>query len=121
MVISWMYTRVYYYGRIIYSTYTEPEVYVPQFKLDPVNGFWFPHFVKYIILILMLGLYILIIFWTLMICKVVYRLVSNTGITDVRSDDEDESDEVEPTPVKNDSNLLAPPPIKRKRYVQHHL
>ncbi|KAK4512123.1 uncharacterized protein ATC70_013366 [Mucor velutinosus] len=117
MVISWMYTRVYYYGRIIYSTYTEPDVYVPQFKLDPVHGFWFPHFVKYIILILMLGLYILIIFWTLMICKVVYRLVSNTGITDVRSDDEDESDETDPAnPVqKASNNLLAPPPIKRKR------
>ncbi|KAI8971492.1 TLC domain-containing protein [Mycotypha africana] len=90
MVISWLYTRVYLYGRIIWSTYTETELYIPEFKLDPVNGYWFPHFVKYIIVALMMGLYILIVFWTLMIFKVVYKLVTNTGITDVRSDDEDD-------------------------------
>ena len=115
MVVSWMYTRVYYYGRIIYSTYSETELYVPQFKLDPINGFWFPHFVKYIILALMFGLYALIIFWTLMICKVVYRLISNTRITDVRSDDEDELDEIVPTPVNINDNRLAQPKLKRKR------
>lgn len=109
------YTCVYYYGRIVYSTYSEPEFYIPQFKLNPVNGFWFSHFVKYIILALMLGLYVLIIFWTLMICKVIYRLVSNTGITDIRSDDEDESDEIEPTPVNTNDNHLLLPKFKGKR------
>ncbi|KAI8637694.1 TLC domain-containing protein [Parasitella parasitica] len=115
MVISWTYTRIYNYGRIIFSTYSEPELYVPQFKLDPVNGFWFPHFVKYIILILMLGLYVLIIFWTFMICKVVYRLVSNTGITDVRSDDEDETDETGPTTLKANDSLHVPSPTRFRR------
>ncbi|KAI8885617.1 longevity assurance proteins LAG1/LAC1 [Backusella circina FSU 941] len=97
MVSSWLYTRVYYYGKIIWSTYTEPELYVPKFALDPFNGNWFPHFVKYIILGLMLGLYILIMFWTLMIFKVVFKLVTKTGITDVRSDDEDSNDSNEVT------------------------
>lgn len=50
-----------------------------------------------------------------MICKVVYRLISNTRITDVRSDDEDELDEIVPTPVNINDNRLAQPKLKRKR------
>lgn len=115
MVISWIYTRVYYYARIIWSTYTEPELYVPEFKLDPLNGYWFPHFVKYIILGLMIGLYVLIIFWTLMIFKVVYKLFANTGITDVRSDDEGEEDEALDTITEEKKPLLAVPVVKKKR------
>jgi acyl-CoA-dependent ceramide synthase len=112
MVCSWLYTRVYYYGKIIWSTYTEPELYVPKFALDPLNGNWFPHFVKYIILGLMLGLYILIVFWTLMIFKVVFKLVTKTGITDVRSDDEDSNDSNEG--IVNEKTKVT---TKRKRYV----
>lgn len=89
MVISWIYTRVYYYGRIIWSVFTEPELYIPNFKLDPLNGLWFPHFVKYVIMALMLGLYALIIFWTFMIFKVLTKLSSNKEIEDIRSDDEE--------------------------------
>lgn len=85
-----MYTRVYLYGGIIWSTWTEPDLYVPEFKLAPLEGCWFPYFVKYIILGLMFGLYILILFWTAMIFKVLYKLITNTGAKDVRSDDEDD-------------------------------
>lgn len=67
----------------------------------------------------MLGLYVLIIFWTLMICKVVYRLVSNPGITDIHSDDEDESDEIEPTPVNTNDNHLLLPKFKGKRQAKN--
>ncbi|KAI8365958.1 TLC domain-containing protein [Radiomyces spectabilis] len=93
MLISWMYTRVYLYGRIIWSTYTEPELYVPEFKLAPLSGHFFPWFVKYIILGLMLGLYFLILFWTAMIFKVLYKMVTDTA-KDVRSDDEDEDQHI---------------------------
>ncbi|KAI7901593.1 TLC domain-containing protein [Cokeromyces recurvatus] len=119
MVFSWMYTRVYYYGCIIWSTFTEPELYVPEFKLDPLNGNWFPHFTKYIILGLMLGLYTLIIFWTLMIFKVVIKLFTTTGITDVRSDDEIteiEEDSNSPSATTTLNGYLAPPDaIKGKK------
>lgn len=94
MTVSWLYTRVYLYGRIIWSTYAEPELYVPQFKLDPLNGYWFPHFVKYIILGLMIGLYCLVIFWTLMIFRVIYRILTTPDAKDERSDDEDEDEDV---------------------------
>lgn len=90
-----MYTRVYLYGGVIWSTFTEPDLYVPEFKLDPLNGNWFPYFVKYIILGLMLGLYILVLFWTVMIFKVLYRVITSTAASDVRSDDEEE-EPVEP-------------------------
>lgn len=89
MMVSWLYTRVYLYGCIIWSTYAEPELYVPHFKLDPINGYWFPHFVKYIILGLMIGLYLLILFWTVMIFKVLYKAITADG-RDIRSDDEEE-------------------------------
>lgn len=95
MLVSWMYTRVYLYGGVIWSTFTEPDLYVPEFKLDPLNGNWFPYFVKYIILGLMLGLYILVLFWTVMIFKVLYRVITSTAASDVRSDDEEE-EPVEP-------------------------
>lgn len=94
-----MYTRVYLYGGVIWSTFTEPDLYVPEFKLDPLNGNWFPYFVKYIILGLMLGLYILVLFWTVMIFKVLYRVVTSTAASDVRSDDEEEEEPVEPVAV----------------------
>jgi acyl-CoA-dependent ceramide synthase len=94
MLVSWIYTRVYLYGRIIWSTLTEPELYVPKFVLDPLDGQWFPHFVKYIIAGLMIGLYFLILFWTLMIFKVLQRIVTQPEARDVRSDDEEEEEQV---------------------------
>ncbi|OAD06907.1 hypothetical protein MUCCIDRAFT_155430, partial [Mucor lusitanicus CBS 277.49] len=87
MVVSWLYTRVYLFGCIILSTLTEPDLYVPQFVLHPPSGNWFPYFVKYIIAGLMIGLYFLILFWTLMIFKVIYRILTEPEAKDVRSDD----------------------------------
>ncbi|KAI8086862.1 TLC domain-containing protein [Gilbertella persicaria] len=102
MACSWMYARVYLYGRIIISTITEPELYVPVFKLDPLNGHWFPHFVKYIIAGLMIGLYFLILFWTLMIFKVIYKIATSTEAKDVRSDDEEETEDVSIEKIEGD-------------------
>ncbi|KAF7727429.1 hypothetical protein EC973_007498 [Apophysomyces ossiformis] len=95
MAVTWLYTRVYLYGCIIWSTYTEPDLYVPVFKLAPLEGHWFPHFVKYIILGLMIGLYLLVLFWTAMIFKVFYKMAFRAEAKDVRSDDEDEDDIVD--------------------------
>lgn len=65
---------------------------MPQFKLDPLSGNWFPHFVKYIIAGLMIGLYFLILFWTAMIFKVLYKMATEPEAKDVRSDDEEETE-----------------------------
>lgn len=103
MFVSWMYTRVYLYGKIIVSTLTEPELYVPEFVLDPLNGQWFPHFVKYIIAGLMIGLYGLIIFWTVMIFKVLIKIAFSTEVAkDERSDDEDDAAEVSIEKIEGD-------------------
>ncbi|KAG2211291.1 TLC domain-containing protein [Mucor mucedo] len=102
MFISWMYTRVYIYGKIILSTLTEPELYVPEFVLDPLNGQWFPHFVKYIIAGLMIGLYLLILFWTLMIIKVFVKMAISSEASDVRSDDEDEAEAISIEKIEGD-------------------
>ncbi|GAB5591575.1 sphingosine N-acyltransferase lag1 [Umbelopsis nana] len=92
MLCTWVYTRVYLYGRIICSTATEPDLYV-NFKLDPWNGSWFPYFVKYIILGLEIGLYALILFWTVMIFKVLFKVLVGNAANDDRSDDEDGEEE----------------------------
>jgi acyl-CoA-dependent ceramide synthase len=78
----------------MWSTMTEPELYVPEFVLDPLNGQWFPHFVKYIIAGLMIGLYILILFWTLMFFKVLFKMAILKEAKDVRSDDEEEIENI---------------------------
>ncbi|KAG2219239.1 hypothetical protein INT45_009847 [Circinella minor] len=101
MLMVWMYTRVYLYGGVIWSTFTEPDFYVPVFKLDPFEGHWFPYFVKYIILGLMIGLYLLVLFWTAMIFKVLIRILTDPDASDVRSDNEDDE------PVENEK-LSAP-------------
>ncbi|KAI8890974.1 longevity assurance proteins LAG1/LAC1 [Backusella circina FSU 941] len=101
-LVSWLYTRIYIYGGIILSTLTEPELYVPEFKLDPVSGNWFPHFVKYIIAGLMIGLYILILFWTVMFFKVLYKILFTDDVKDIRSDDEEETEEVSIEKIEGD-------------------
>jgi acyl-CoA-dependent ceramide synthase len=92
MLCAWVYTRVYLYGRIIWSTAVEPDLYV-NFKLDPWAGSWFPYFVKYIILALEIGLYALILFWTVMIFKVLFKVLVGSAASDDRSDDEDAEEE----------------------------
>ncbi|KAI8336885.1 TLC domain-containing protein [Blakeslea trispora] len=108
MVCSWMYSRVYIYGCIIVSTLTEPDLYVPVFKLDPLDGHWFPYFVKYIIAGLMIGLYLLILFWTVMIFKVIYKICTDTEPKDVRSDDEDETEDVSIEKIEGDHSTPKP-------------
>ncbi|CAO3626770.1 unnamed protein product [Cunninghamella blakesleeana] len=115
MLISWMYTRVYLYGGIILSVWTEPELYV-DFRLDPLAGAWFPHFVVYIIFGLMFGLYCLILFWTAMIFKVLYKIVFTAEAKDVRSDDEDEV-EVETITKKSGMKQYDNQPTRRSTKV----
>jgi acyl-CoA-dependent ceramide synthase len=67
---------------------------VPEFKLDPASGNWFPHFVIYIIAGLMIGLYILILFWTVMFFKVLYKILFTEDVKDIRSDDEDDAEDI---------------------------
>ncbi|KAI8065615.1 TLC domain-containing protein [Gongronella butleri] len=94
MMVSWIYTRVYLYGKIMLSTWFEPDDHV-DYHLDFANGWYFDWFVVYIIFGLMLGLYLLILFWTAMIFKVLYKIAFTEDAKDVRSDDEDEEIENE--------------------------
>jgi acyl-CoA-dependent ceramide synthase len=116
MLCAWVYTRVYLYACIIWSTATEPDLYV-NFKLDPWNGSWFPYFVKYIILGLEIGLYLLILFWTAMIFKVLIKVLVGTAAKDERSDDEDgpeETDRQSTATTTSTVNTNNTSPTKRK-------
>ncbi|KAG2182365.1 hypothetical protein INT43_007295 [Umbelopsis isabellina] len=118
MLISWCYTRVYLYGCIIWSTATEPDLYV-NFKLDPRNGSWFPYFAKYIILALEIGLFFLILFWTVMMFKVLAKVLLGSAAADERSEDEAEDEGLESeqgvvgttSAIAHNSNMT---PTKRK-------
>ncbi|KAI9023559.1 TLC domain-containing protein [Phycomyces nitens] len=97
MLISWMYTRVYIYGYIVLSTLIEPDLYVKEFKLDPLQGHFYPYILKYLMFLTMAFLYALILFWTAMIFKVLYKMAFLKEVRDVRSDDEGEDEEVDTT------------------------
>ncbi|KAI7862998.1 TLC domain-containing protein [Spinellus fusiger] len=93
MLISWLYTRVYLYGYIVLSTIIEPDRYVEVFKFAPMEGHWYPYIMKYLMFGTMLFLYGLILFWTAMIFKVLYKMAFSSEVRDVRSDDENEKEE----------------------------
>ncbi|RUS25687.1 TLC domain-containing protein [Jimgerdemannia flammicorona] len=88
LIAAWTYTRVYLYGCIIWSTWSEPDLYV-EFVFDPMNGQFFPYFAKYIIIGLEVSLFFLILFWTALMYRVLFRVLMGTSASDSRSDDEE--------------------------------
>jgi len=98
MVVTWLYCRCYLYGGMIWSAAVEPDLYI-DFKLDPKTGWFFPYFAKYIILGLMLGLYSLILFWTVLILGIAWR--SLTGANELKDDRSDTEEEQESNQTNN--------------------
>ncbi|KAJ1658916.1 Sphingosine N-acyltransferase lag1 [Dispira simplex] len=87
-VVVWFVTRHVLCFWIAYSAMTEPELY-REFKWDPANGVFYTETVRYIFLGLFALLQLVLIFWSYLIVKVVYRVVSGNSAHDNRSDSED--------------------------------
>jgi len=92
-MITWVYTRHYLYGWIIYSTWAEPCL--PENNKciwDPLNGYWLTWWSRYIILFGLVLLQILMIYWFVLISRIALRVVTGKNAEDTRSDTEDDDD-----------------------------
>ncbi|KAF9132362.1 sphingosine N-acyltransferase lag1 [Mortierella sp. 14UC] len=90
-VATWIYTRHIWFGQIIWSTYKE----APQFATmmwDPSKGLYFTPAVLKGFQVLLCGLYAVLLFWLVMIFKVVFKVLKGENSEDVRSEDEDEAE-----------------------------
>ncbi|CAB4383878.1 unnamed protein product [Rhizophagus irregularis] len=94
-MITWIYTRHYLYGLIIWTTYAEsclPEN--NKCIWDPLNGYWLTWWSKYIILFGLVLLQILMVYWFSLILRVAWRVVTGKNAEDTRSDIEDDDDNI---------------------------
>ena len=71
-LISWIITRHYFYGLIIYSALTEPQQFI-ELKWAPHEGHYLSKEVQQFFLALLLALQAVIVFWFILICQVAFR------------------------------------------------
>ncbi|CAG8556677.1 3242_t:CDS:2 [Diversispora eburnea] len=86
-IISWLITRHYFYGHIIYSAWTEPQKYL-EFKWSPEEDYYLTKNVQIFFLILFISLQILIIFWFYLICNILNKVIRGDNAHDNRSESE---------------------------------
>ncbi|KAF9580882.1 sphingosine N-acyltransferase lag1 [Lunasporangiospora selenospora] len=91
-VITWILSRHYYYGIIVWSCFVEAPKYV-DLSWDPSRGMFLSANVLRGFQILLLSLYGLLLFWLAMIARVVVKVVKGENSEDVRSEDEEEAEE----------------------------
>ncbi|CAG8450382.1 2617_t:CDS:2 [Scutellospora calospora] len=85
-MVSWLVTRHYIYGHIIYSTWTEPLLYI-EYKWVPEEDYYFTKNVQRFFLFLFCILQAIIIFWFCLISNVAYKVIKGDGAHDSRSSD----------------------------------
>lgn len=88
-VITWIMSRHYYYGLIIWSVFTEAPVYA-KMVWDPATGMYFTPRVLQGFLVLLCSLYAVLLFWLAMIGRVALKVLKGENSEDVRSEDEEE-------------------------------
>jgi hypothetical protein len=94
-VLAWIYTRFYLYAQICYAIYAEAEKYIKPIW-DPVRGVFLTRNARIYFLTLFAGLQVLIIYWFVLICRVLWRVISGANAHDNRSSgSEEEEDEKE--------------------------
>ncbi|KAI8053475.1 TLC domain-containing protein, partial [Syncephalis plumigaleata] len=94
-VLAWIYTRFYLYAQVCYAIYAEAEKYIEPIW-DPVRGVFLTRNARVYFLALFAALQMLIIYWFILICRVLWRVVSGANAHDNRSSgSEEEEDEKE--------------------------
>ena len=91
LMISWVVTRHFFYGYIVYSLWFESRQYI-ELKWVPEEEYYFSANVKGIYLSLLISLQLLIYFWFYLICRVAYRVIKGDSAHDNRSDSEEGSE-----------------------------
>jgi len=93
-VITWVLSRHYYYGIIVWSTFVEAPKYANS-EWNPAKGLYFTPRVQTGFLVLLCALYTLLLFWLAMIARVVMKVLKGGNSEDVRSEAEEEEEEKE--------------------------
>ncbi|KAG0246722.1 TLC domain-containing protein [Mortierella sp. GBAus27b] len=90
-VFTWVFSRHYYYGRIIWSVFVEAPKYA-EMGWDPSRGLYFTPRILTGFQFLLCALYMVLLFWLAMIIRVVIKVLKGENSEDVRSEDEDEGE-----------------------------
>ncbi|KAG0033702.1 sphingosine N-acyltransferase lag1 [Podila clonocystis] len=98
-VITWVMSRHYYYGVIIWSCFVEAPVYA-NMSWDPARGMYFTPRVLQGFQVLLCSLYAVLLFWLAMIGRVALKVLRGENSEDVRSEDEEEQIEDEKAKAK---------------------
>ncbi|KAF8940919.1 sphingosine N-acyltransferase lag1 [Dissophora ornata] len=105
-VITWVLSRHYYYGVICWSTFVEAPKFA-EMGWDPARGLYFTQRILSGFQFLLIALYIVLLFWLVMIIRVVVKVLKGGNSEDVRSEDEDEEEvEAEIEEMKEAKALL---------------
>jgi acyl-CoA-dependent ceramide synthase len=86
-MISWVVTRHFFFGYIIYSTMFESTQFV-ELKWDPEEEHFYSRKTQIFFVTLFLLLQALIYFWFYLICRVAYRVIMGDNAHDNRSESE---------------------------------
>ncbi|KAF9986312.1 sphingosine N-acyltransferase lag1 [Mortierella antarctica] len=104
-VVTWVLSRHYYYGLIIWSCFVEAPKYA-NMDWDPSRGLYFTPMVLNGFLFLLCSLYTVLLFWLAMIARVALKVLRGENSEDVRSDDEEE-EEVDRRVVQDEKTAMG--------------
>ncbi|KAJ2083620.1 Sphingosine N-acyltransferase lag1 [Coemansia sp. RSA 988] len=91
-ILSWIYTRHYLYMKIMLSIINESRQYIPKDMWHPEKGAYASTNVLLVFSILLGVLQLLLIYWYVLMMRIVYRFIFNGNLEDNRSDSEDDGD-----------------------------
>ncbi|KAI8384935.1 longevity assurance proteins LAG1/LAC1 [Radiomyces spectabilis] len=87
--ISWPITRQFFLSAIVWSIAAELPLYI-EMKWDPANGKYMNSLMHKVYLTLFAALNIIMVYWFIMILKVLWKVIQGRKPEDTRSDDEEE-------------------------------
>ncbi|KAG1052142.1 hypothetical protein G6F43_005698 [Rhizopus delemar] len=88
--ISWPITRHILFSIIIWATAVQPSQYLDM-KWEPEKGKYFTPLTQKIYICLLSSLNLIMVYWFIMIVKVIIRILQGKNAEDTRSDEEDEA------------------------------
>ncbi|KAJ1956360.1 Sphingosine N-acyltransferase lag1, partial [Dipsacomyces acuminosporus] len=81
-ILSWVYTRHYLYMKILYSVIFESRVYLDDHMWNPSIGCYYSRPVIYAFAVLLSILQALIIYWFVLVLRIVYRVIFLNNLDD---------------------------------------
>ncbi|KAJ1667740.1 Sphingosine N-acyltransferase lag1 [Coemansia sp. RSA 1813] len=91
-ILSWVYTRHYLYFKIMYSIAFESTSMFNNDIWDPSNGSFYSYNVISTFGVFLALLQLLIIYWFVLVLRIIYRIIFYSNLDDTRSDSEDNDD-----------------------------